>query len=187
MADIKQLGDALDEAERAMHQADRDGVQWHDADNRDGISWDTGYGVFVRAWEEARLAYFAAIRKPWLRDQYRLDRKRLGDEKYVSLYIRDLRIAMEEARFDRVELSMLGSAFYTTREYCDAEAAEEAAEGTYEIMGRKLRPFLKARSRFHLGERGKVTRTIRSTTGYKKTGKTKRDENGVRVPIMEEE
>jgi hypothetical protein len=172
--DIQSLGDALDVAERDFNET---------PDSR--LMWQT--------LTAAHEAYFDAVRKPWLeayeRNLFAPLPESSGD---VMTYIKGLEHQRHEARQRLADLLALGPELHTIRERCDAEAAEEVAEGLYNFA------LIKDAEWYHERQKRKADReTIkrgyelgtveRVKAGTKRTGKYERGPDGVRIPIMETE
>jgi hypothetical protein len=169
--DMQSLGDALDCAERDFNETPDSRLMWQN-------------------FTAARQAYFSAIRQPWLDGYWRNLAAPLPDD--AVTYIKVIEHQKHEAQQRLADLLALGPELYTTRERCDAEAAEEVAEGLHTFA------VVKNIEWFHDRERAKANReTIkrghqrgtveRVKAGTKRTGKYERDADGVRIPVMETE
>jgi len=129
MADLTELAEAVDAAERECDAAD--------AIN---MTWDEGYRELVDRLIAAKDDYFDALRKPWLDEQKELDRA-----KFVRLSAKRvdrLRREMEEAQRHLATFKCIERWLYTSREFLEAQAADEAAQGRYEFFyGRYWKAF----------------------------------------------
>jgi uncharacterized protein (DUF2267 family) len=171
--DIQSLGDALDAADRDFNTSN------------DRATW--------RQLAAARDAYFDAIRQPWLDGYWRnLSAPLPSSDADALTYIKGVKHQKHEAQQRLADLLALGPELYTIRERCDAEAAEEVAEGLHNFALVKNAEWYHERQQQRANretiKRGYQRGTVeRVKAGIKRTGKYERGPNGVRIPIMETE
>ncbi|SHG10298.1 hypothetical protein [Bradyrhizobium erythrophlei] len=118
MADLNELATAVDDAEDAANVA---------------IDYA---GPIVERLIAAKREYFDALRQPWLVELEELHGATFNRRPSRARLDR-LRKEMDRARRKLASLNSAGLPFYTQREYLEAEAAEEAAEGRHEFARRQ--------------------------------------------------
>lgn len=179
------LGAILDQAERDLDDAVRDGLTIADPE----------YEAIVVLFNALKHAYFGKVRRPIVSRHY-LSRvsptvaatATLGPptDKPVSInrwHKALLRYEAAQLALDLLDLD--GEAYYTTRQHCDATATAEHAEQVEEILWSKFSSRKKAFK--DARKAGTLKRSLKAPTGYKPTGKFVIGHDGVKVPIMEKE
>ncbi|SDI55393.1 MULTISPECIES: hypothetical protein [Bradyrhizobium] len=172
--DADTLGDMLDNAERDFFAADEA-----------GLTMVEGMAGICKRHREIGIAYFGVIRKPLLARVRMLER--VISSKVITPHQWS---AADDAHCEAVARLQLmyaaGREFYTTREHCDAEAREEYTEAITEIYWQR---FCELRDTEKLIDSARregqsIRRSLRSPTGYVKTGKHVRGADGVKIPVV---
>lgn len=168
MANLKVLGDRLDEAERAvsaMWAADCGTYSF----SPDSVSFEE-FERLMKRQHDAVLAYGEAVteRSRAVREKFKSQNKLLRARDAVKL--RD-KMYEAEARIDLFE--ELGPDFYTKREFIDANAAFVVADWIWDHAQERYT------YRFAVGNHSRPV-----NDGYVKTGKFKMID-GERVPVLE--
>jgi hypothetical protein len=178
--EIRKLGDALDEAERAvsaMWAADRGTYTF----SPDCVPF-AEFERIMKGYHDAKCAYGQAVTARNLYQVCKLENsKRMpkSDDKHA---LDDAKYAAE-ARID--ELEELGPDFYTHREFIDANAAFTLADQRFDIAEAKYQSEEAASRRRDAAYRAALGSHSRLVTdGYVKTGKFKMID-GERIPVLE--
>jgi hypothetical protein len=167
---IQQLGDDLDAVDAEFHAA-------FDA----GLKMSDGFSDICHRHFRTCGQYFGAARVPLHAIVKAFENSGPPRGLGIDLFLRYYQ-SWEDAKQRLDTMNALGSAFYTAREHCDAEAAEEHTEELFNIVGEWRR---EQRHNTELFEKARKSRTVKRVRGRSGSRVKYVLRDGIKIPVVE--